>query len=249
MSQGAGEVIIVVDDGSPLSVVETAFDGVPNLRVLKSEGSVGAGRARNLGADVASQPWLTFLDVDDWWPDRFLRDLYAGATQRVVGYDSTLWAETDDVGPVATGETAFSRAGWTHPSVDRSSSELLLDGFPLLKVLLDRSVFRAVGGYRQIYAVEDFDLLWRLIAAGERVQLVRDPAGHYLVHRGSTTDQVHTERLAYERAQRSWLRIWTDMARTRGLPVYVRRRCLVRSLSTTARLASLYCRGYRQSGG
>jgi GT2 family glycosyltransferase len=218
--QGAGEVIVVIDDDSAPADVAAALAVVPNLRVLVNPGS-GAGMARNHGAAAAGQPWLTFLDHDDWWPSEFLAQLLSRARSRVVGYDSELYSEQDEEA-VAVGETLFERAQWRHESIDARHSRLLFDGFPLVKLLLRREAFAAVGGFRPIYAVEDFDLVWRLIAAGEQIDLVREPAGAYLVHPGSTTGTVLSRRDAYEKAQRSWVRIWAAMSRAGGLPPQIR---------------------------
>lgn len=234
--QNAGEVIVVIDDDSAPEDVAAALAEIPNLKVLVSPGS-GAGMARNHGAAAAAQPWLTFLDHDDWWPKEFLVELLGRAHSRVVGYDSELFTERDGEA-VALGETLFDRVDWRHEGIDAGRSRLLLDGFPLVKLLLRREAFAAVGGFRPIYAVEDFDLVWRLIAAGERIDLVREPAGAYLVHPGSTTGTVLSSRDAYERAQRSWARIWTAMARARGLPPQVRIEAGLKTARVCARIVA-----------
>lgn len=235
IAQGAAETIIVVDDGSNLQEVRAVLDGVPNLRVLATPGRIGAGPARNVGVRATSQPWLTFLDVDDWWPDDFLRQLYARADADVVAYDHHLWSESDGADPVPLNQTVFERAGWTGESIDLTTSAKLLSGFPMLKLLMKRSAFLEVGGFRPL-VIEDFDIQWRLIAAGYRIQIVHEPIGNYVVHSRGTTGSVQGDRRAWERAQRSWLTIWLSMARSKNLPAFVRRGCLKEALSTMAHL-------------
>jgi cellulose synthase/poly-beta-1,6-N-acetylglucosamine synthase-like glycosyltransferase len=155
----------------------------------------------------------------------------------VAGYDNQLWSEVDGSEPIPLHETTFGSSEWTLGSIDRTSSRLLLSGFPMLKLVVRRSTFDAVGGFRAIYAVEDFDILWRLIAHGERVQLLREPTGNYLVRSTSTTSTVQLSRRAWERAQRSWLKVWGGMALSNGLPLGVRSACLRSFLWTAARLA------------
>lgn len=222
-TQGAAEVIVVLDDDSRPEAVAALLAAVPNLTVMVSDGK-GAGMARNCGAAAATQEWVTFLDHDDWWPPGFLARLLGEAGGDVVGYDNEVFVEEGaaDTEPVPAGETLFDRADWHHASIDASSAELLLDRFPLVKLLLRRRAFTAVGGFRPIYAVEDFDLVWRLVAAGHRIDLPRRPAGAYLVHASSTTGAVQASHQSFERAQRSWVRIWGAMALARGLQVRVR---------------------------
>jgi glycosyltransferase involved in cell wall biosynthesis len=222
-TQGAAEVIVVLDDDSSPELVAALLAAVPNLTVMVSDGQ-GAGMARNRGAAAATQEWITFLDHDDWWPSGFLTTLLGEAEGDVVGYDNEVFLEEDDVDaePLPAGETLFDRADWEHSSIDADAGEMLLDRFPLVKLLIRRRAFVAVGGFRSIYAVEDFDLVWRLVAAGHRIDLPRRPIGAYLVHASSTTGSVNVDRAAFERAQRSWVRIWSGMARSRGLPAGVR---------------------------
>jgi glycosyltransferase involved in cell wall biosynthesis len=234
-AQGAREVIVVIDDGSPESTIQRAMEDVPNLRVMRTAGRVGAGMARNRGVESATQPWLAFLDDDDWWPPGFLTELVAAAGGDVVAYDCQVWRERGgEVEP--TEETVFGRAGWERPDVDVAHSDLLLSGFPLLKLLLKREAFDAVGGYRAIPAVEDFDLVWRLVAAGHRIETLPAPAGNYLVRADGVTGVTGGDLRTYERAQRGWVRIWSAMARDRRLPPPVRRACAKRTVKVLARM-------------
>lgn len=238
LSQDAAEVIIVIDDASDVAEVEAAFDGLANLKVLRTPGQIGAGPARNLGVRASTQPWVAFLDVDDWWPENFLHELFDRVTASVVGYDNQLWSEVNGSEPIPLHTSTFERSRWDLSSIDRASSRQLLSGFPLVKVVVRRSAFDAVGGFRQIYAVEDFDILWRLIAHGERVQLLREPTGNYLLHSASTTRTVQSDQLAWERAQRSWIKIWGAMALSNGMPPAVRMICFRSLLLAVGRLAS-----------
>ena len=236
-NQGEPEVIAVIDDRSSPSLVEEALASVRHLRVLRTNGGIGTARARNLGAEASTRQFVTFLDQDDWWDPGFLPALLEMRSRNVLAYDNNLWSEREGLA-VSTGETVFGRAGWRRPSIDRAEAGLLLDGFPMLKILLERKAFLAVGGYRQIYAVEDFDLVWRLIAAGRLIDFVSNGGAHYLLHEDSTTQTVHRDKRAFERAQRSWLRIWSDMARSDALPPGVRARCLLKTAWVGLRIAA-----------
>jgi FkbM family methyltransferase len=239
--QGAREVVVVIDDDSQPGAVKAVLDAVPNLRLLRTTGGIGTSAARNKGAEAATQPWVTFLDQDDWWDPGFLARLFERENDGILGYDNLLWSAAEGT-PTALGETVFERAGWDRPRVGPAESTALLDGFPMLKLLLRREIFHSVGGYRDVYAVEDFDLVWRLVASGRHIDLVEDPAGNYLLQPDSTTNRVRTDREAFERAQRSWVRIWFDMARAEGLARGVRLTCLRKSATITARIGLRFAR-------
>ncbi len=64
--------VIVVDDGSTddtlavLSKLEKEY-GASWLKVISLEKNRGPATARNCGWELASQPWIAFLDADDTW--------------------------------------------------------------------------------------------------------------------------------------------------------------------------------------
>jgi glycosyltransferase involved in cell wall biosynthesis len=74
--------IVVVDDGSSDGTHEhLAGVGDPRLRVIRHERSLGVARARNAGIAVATGTWISFLDDDDLWSPRKLREQIDAATR------------------------------------------------------------------------------------------------------------------------------------------------------------------------
>lgn len=67
--------VIVVDDGSTDETQEqlAALED-PRLRVLRQEHNQGVARARNRGVAGARAEWVAFLDDDDFWAPRRLRE-------------------------------------------------------------------------------------------------------------------------------------------------------------------------------
>jgi glycosyltransferase involved in cell wall biosynthesis len=64
--------IILVDDASDddtLTVLQDLSDSFAesSVKILKLKKNIGAGSARNAGWDIASQPYVAFLDADDSW--------------------------------------------------------------------------------------------------------------------------------------------------------------------------------------
>jgi glycosyltransferase involved in cell wall biosynthesis len=72
------EVIVVVDGGDPATVAALERIDDRRLRVLVLPQALGAGRARDTGADAATGDWIAFLDDDDeWLPEKLERQLAA----------------------------------------------------------------------------------------------------------------------------------------------------------------------------
>ncbi|NPA95240.1 MAG: glycosyltransferase family 2 protein [Thermodesulfobacteria bacterium] len=68
--------IIVIDDGSRDGTSEAIFKKLPDVILIKG-GGMGPGRARNLGASVATSDVFMFLDSDDLWLPNHVETLLA----------------------------------------------------------------------------------------------------------------------------------------------------------------------------
>lgn len=71
--------VIVVDDCSPeadFQTLEKALGGLPGVKLIRTPCNGGAATARNIGADVATGPFIAFLDSDDlWYPSKLSRQM------------------------------------------------------------------------------------------------------------------------------------------------------------------------------
>jgi len=233
--QGAAEVIVVVDGDQHTAQVIRAFESVPGSVVISTPHALGTAGARNFGASQATQPWLTFLDQDDSWPEGFINDLFSQPLEGVVAYDSDLYAQTGAEVPHPMGLSVFERDNWTTSHVSAASAELLLAGFPMVKLVIPRKEFQSVNGFRtEIVAIEDFDIVWRLLAAGSEIRMLETPRGNYVVRADSITGRIAGGDYALgRRAHRSWINVWTNFARSRAFPARARIGAL-RNLALTA---------------
>ena len=68
--------LIIVDNGSNdgSSEIVSQFND-PRLSVHRMEENVGVSNARNIGVELSSAPYVTFLDADDWWESTFLEEM------------------------------------------------------------------------------------------------------------------------------------------------------------------------------
>lgn len=174
--------IIVVDDGSTdstASVVAAWLDRVTYVR--KDNG--GPASARNLGVQLSSAPYLSFLDADDLWhPEKLERQLRR-------------FAERPDLELSLTHKRCF----WVDEMRDEGE-RLRREGHPFAEdhpgyvcqtMLMPRSTYVRVGEFDDSLRIgEDTDWLLR----AERVGVVREILPDVLVYR-----RMHQDNLSYSR--------------------------------------------------
>jgi len=162
--------VLVVDDGSSDGTSELVRDEFPEVRLIRSDQSLGYVIQRNLGAQLAIGDILFSIDDDA----EFSSPNITAATLN----------EFDDprIGAVAIpyveplkADKEFQRT----PSTDRT---YVIDRFIGTAHALRRDVFLSLGGYRQelVHQGEESDYCLRLLDAGYVVRLGNaDPIVHY----------------------------------------------------------------------
>ena len=149
--------ILVVDDGSQDESV--AIANRAGARVLSTGGRLGPGRARNLGVESASTPYVAFLDADDCWLPRHcevLLELLRSDASAAVAF-----GRIQRFGSQGDLPTSL-RFGGGH----RCDLEHLIHDNPIAQSasVIDRSRFLEVGGYREAFTLsEDYDLWLRMV--------------------------------------------------------------------------------------
>jgi glycosyltransferase involved in cell wall biosynthesis len=73
------EAIVVFNDGESRVESGKLMRAYPYVRTMYTNGPVGAGAARNIGARLAQAPYLLFLDADDWLKPQALASLLTAA--------------------------------------------------------------------------------------------------------------------------------------------------------------------------
>lgn len=183
------EIVVVDQSATPCSGLEGLGAGLPCAVCHVPRRSVGLGRARNAGVEVARHDPIAFLD-DDMWVDRrwwgaLLRSfLAAGARSVVTGQVRAAAPEVPGgIAPsTMLGDDRVVYQGWL-------GRDVLAAG----NMILGRAAFAEVGPFDErlgagarFPAAEDNDFGFRLLAAGYRI--VYEPAA-VVEHRAWRTKQ------------------------------------------------------------
>lgn len=215
------EAIVVDDTGDGVQAdLGTAY---PYVRWVATEGSVGAGRARNLGALAARGGLLLFLDADDWlfgnealekmvdaWADH-------GAAIYTDYYGRAFIGDPEELDPAlreritrhddATGESVLEYRAFDY---DCGLAQAQPDGdrpyvWCNIATLHPRTWWREVGGFDEtMRSWEDWDYWLRLARAGKCFVRLEEPLMVYRFYSGGRRDEGFRSRLellAYLRAK------------------------------------------------
>jgi len=171
LSRGGLAEILVVDDSSADSSVETARRYADKVVELKGP-AVGPAIARNRGAEATKAEILVFVDADVLVkPDTLTKigEFFKGHTD----YDAVFGSYDDkpgDPGLVSQYKNLFHH--YVHQTSQQESSSFWA-GCGAVKA----EAFRSVGGFPEKYpkpAIEDIELGYTLISRGYRSYLLKD---------------------------------------------------------------------------
>ena len=173
--------LIIVDNGSndgSSEIVAKISD--PRMRLQRLEQNVGVSNARNIGVQISSAPYITFLDADDWWEPTFLEEM-AGLIERHSDagiYGTGYWIVKNGkkrLAPIGV-EEGFSEGEINYCRV---YAKTLCMPLTSISVCMPRAVFDESGGFpADIRLGEDF-LLWVRIALKHKVVLLNKPLSNY----------------------------------------------------------------------
>lgn len=102
--EGVEFELIVIDDGSPVSVepaLATARDALGNRFQFVRQTNAGGAAARNRGVSLTSAPWVAFLDHDDRWHPTKLREQLERAVEAPEA--ALIYCATRSFGDAASG--------------------------------------------------------------------------------------------------------------------------------------------------
>ena len=163
------EVIIVVDGPIDSNLRDSIqeFTDQADFPVKKTEIQMAAGlwTARNVGIGVADFDLIALHDADDvMHPDRLKMQLAQMSTENIDVLASPVY-EFDSVSEQIIGLRALSR------SEQINQKMIWQNVINHSSVMLRKSAVTSVGGYKNVYLAEDYDLWLRLIRAGKKLDV------------------------------------------------------------------------------
>lgn len=167
--------IIVVDDGSTDRTAEIASSFSHSIRYVYQENS-GPAQARNTGLNLAQGEIISFLDVDDLWPNNKIKiqlDYFAknSSLEVVVGRVQVLCLDIDSEG-------IFKK--FAQPAF----------GVHLGAGLYKKSVFEKVGYFDpMLRQCQDLDLCMRLRENDIAIGMIEPVTLYYRLHKNNLTKQ------------------------------------------------------------
>lgn len=153
--------VIVVDDGSTDATEGVVREFRPGVRYLRIDNS-GECRARNVGVDASTAPWIAFCDSDDLWrSDKLERQARLVQQDASIGYSFTnfqtvnhgAWSEATkfDSSPQGYWEVQRRNAGPEGFIIEEPMCARLLRHQPVFPstLLMQREFFENVGRWRE----------------------------------------------------------------------------------------------------
>ena len=198
--------VIVIDDGSTddsVLIIERRAERDARVRLIRTEGRLGPGAARNLGLDVAQGVWIAILDSDDMMHPRRLADLIEQATRSHTDIVADNQIVFDDDGVQAARRLLTTREVSTNGAVSPigyvESNRLFSGGTPLgyLKPVFSRSLIDSTRlRYNpDLLVSEDYDFVLRLLLAGARLQVCPQLTYFYRRHSASISHRLSRQTL------------------------------------------------------
>lgn len=160
--------VVVVEDGDVGPALTAVLDahGVRRIRVPAG----GAGPARQAGLEALTTTWFAIADSDDVSaPDRFASQLARLEAGDVVAVGAAM-AEFEGSEDHVVG---LRRLPGDHVGIARLARINNPVNHPTL--MAERASVLAVGGYRDLPWLEDYDLMVRLLGAGARLGNLPEP--------------------------------------------------------------------------
>ncbi|KRA84440.1 glycosyltransferase family 2 protein [Altererythrobacter sp. Root672] len=174
------ELIVVsdVDENTTRELVAALQPGIPfPLRYVVNRNEPGACGSRNLGAQLAVCDWLAFLDDDDLWRPEFLRRSAETALRDGASLILTTLVERSP--------EREDRIRSFPEGLDQKSLFSVPGGMTGSNFAITRDRFLAAGGFDpKVRVFNDWDLLFRLIAADPAYAVVEEPLVEWRQHEG-----------------------------------------------------------------
>jgi glycosyltransferase involved in cell wall biosynthesis len=166
------ELIVVIDGSSDNSEnILTSFnfrEGI-HLKIIKQKNQ-GLSKARNIGASLASSPFITFFDADDYYSSKHLSTMITSRSQ--VAFSS--FESTNEENRLGTN---YEDKDVHNPKfiIANKAINLFLKRkirFHCSSMLISKNLFEKLNGFNSSFRYgEDFDFLIRLFINFSNIQI------------------------------------------------------------------------------
>ncbi len=165
------------------------------VKLIFNEKNIGLAQSLNKGIEIASAPLIARMDADDIsFPTRFEeqyeymnnnKDCGVLGTHTILLYDNTEGDENKQA-------SAINKC--------MCIEKLFLCGNLLAHptVMFRTDIVKAVGGYRDFKAAQDYDLWLRLIKKGVKFSVIEKPLLYYRIREKSITQSNRAKQRAYD---------------------------------------------------
>jgi glycosyltransferase involved in cell wall biosynthesis len=174
------EEVIVVDDGST-DDLQAALEPFGERLRLVSKRNGGGASARNAGVAATACEFMAILDADDAYHPRRLE-----ATAELCRQRPEFDLIATDARFVVDGQPAGTFLEHNPFPEDDQRAAIFNSCFPTGWPTVRISALRGAGGFdEEMRIAYDWDCWLRMILAGSRVGMVREPLYDYVLHSGS----------------------------------------------------------------
>lgn len=196
--------IIVVDNGSTDNSVSFLQSHYPKIKLLRNSQNLGFALANNLGAKLATQSYLLFLNNDTIVPPHllkvFLKHLKAEKKVAIVQpkiYQMGKSGKLDVVGSFLTSAGFLTHLGFGQKDKGQYNHLKYIFSPKGACLLIKRELFFKLGQFDADYFsyFEETDLAWRVWLSGHKVLFVPEVTIEHVV--GATTKKLDFNFIQY----------------------------------------------------
>lgn len=175
------EFIIIIDNpalnNEAVSFLNDAAEHDSRIQLYFNEKNIGLMRSLNVGINLACGEFIARMDADDIsLPDRFEKEI---AFLTANGYDmvSANRIDIDEDGH----EVSRSIHIMNNPEKHLPYSNFIVHP----SVIVRTDVMKKLGGYREFYNSEDYDMWLRMLSAGYRIGILEEYVIYYRIRQTS----------------------------------------------------------------
>jgi len=163
--------IVVVDDASTdnsRQVVESLIKKESRIKLISNQVSLRTGKSRDLGIKNSRGEYIALIDDDDLWIDLnkiFVQKKFLEENPEYVLVGAERVQQIDESGKLIN--------YYHNPVTDKEIRSKMLERscFITSSVMFRKKTYEEVGGFRDIYRAEDYDLWLRLGRLGKMANI------------------------------------------------------------------------------